>query len=109
MPFKFNPLTGQLDLVNTSGSGPSGNVTGLPPTDINAIARWADTGADSIKNSPGTYIQDSGAIEAQGFITNRTVTGTVTVNTGESWIAPALTIAAGGMISLAPDAELIII
>ena len=108
MPFKLNPITGQLDLVNAAGAG-SGNVTGIPPTTINAIARWADTIGTTIYNSPGTLVQDSGAIEAQGFITNRTVTGTVTVNTGESWIAPSLTIAAGGVIVLASDAELILV
>lgn len=108
MAFKFNITTGQLDLVGSTGSG-SGNVTGIPPTDINAIARWDNTTGTIIKNSPGTFVQDSGAIEAQGFITTRLVTGTVTVNAGESWIAPALTISPGSTIILDPDAELIII
>lgn len=108
MPFKINIFTGQLDLVNPSTSG-SGNVTGVPPTDINAIARWDDTAGTIIKNSPGTYIQDSGAINAQGFISHRTVTSLVTVSTGDSWIAPSLTIAPGGVIVLESDSELIII
>lgn len=107
MPFRFNPITGNLDLVNDTSS--SGNVTGFPPTTPQAIVRWVDTAGTQIENSPGTLVQDSGAIEAQGFITTRTVTGLVTVNTGESWIAPALTVAPGGMITLSPDAELIII
>lgn len=107
MAFKFNPITAQLDLVNNSTA--TGSVSGIPPTDINAIARWADTTGTTIQNSPGTLVQDSGAIEAQGFISLRSVATTVTVNTGESWIAPALTIEPGGMIVLQPDAELIII
>src|SRR5271165_6246790 len=102
MPFKFNPITGVLDLVEAAGSG-SGNVTGVPPTNIGAIAQWADTSGTTIANSPGTFVQASGAIEAQGFITNRTVSGTVTVNSGESWIAPALTVAPGGVIVLDSD------
>jgi hypothetical protein len=92
-----------------ASSGGSSGVNSIPPTDINAIARWNDTTGSYIKNSPGTYIQDSGAIEAQGYITNRTVSMTVTVNAGESWIAPALTIAPGGMIILNGDAELILV
>ena len=108
MPFRFNPITGQLDLVNATGST-TGNVTGIPPTDLNAIARWADLTGTTIENSPGTFVQDSGAIEAQGFITNRNVPTTVTVHTGQSWIAPSLVIASGGVIILESDAQLIII
>lgn len=108
MPFKLNPITGQLDLVNATVTG-TGNVTGLPPTTLRAIARWADITGTTIENSPGTLVQDGGAIEAQGFITNRNVSGTVTVNTGESWIAPSLQILGGGVIILNPDAQLIII
>src|SRR5271165_2797220 len=106
MAFKINPIYGTLDLVGTAATG--GSVTGIPPTTIDAIARWADTTGTTIQNSPGTIVQDSGAIEAQGFITNRTITGTVTVNNGESWIAPSLTIAAGGVIVLNSNAELIL-
>lgn len=108
MPFKFNPLTGNLDLVNPSGSS-SGNVTGLPPTDIRAIARWADTGADTIENSPGTLVQDGGGIQANGFITKRSVTTLVSIPTGETMIAPELEIELTGSIELELDAELIII
>lgn len=108
MPFRLNPIYGTLDLVGSSSSG-SGNVTGIAPTDIRAIARWNDTSGTTIENSPGTLVQDSGAIEAQGFITNRIVTGTVVVNTNESWISPSLVIQPGGMILLSPDSELILI
>lgn len=108
MPFKFNPLTGQLDLVNAS-SASTGNVTGLPPTTIDAIARWADTTGTTIKNSPGTFIQDGGAIQASGFLTTRSVTTLVSVPSGESWIAPELEIELTGAIEIELDGELIII
>src|SRR5580658_5573521 len=97
-----------------ASSGPnetssSGNVTGVPPTTIDAIARWADTTGTTIKNSPGTLVQDSGAIESQGFITIRSVTALVTVNSGESWIAPEMEITLTGAIQIEPDGEMIII
>lgn len=108
MPFKFNPLTGQLDLVNASGAG-SGNVTGIPPTTVNAIARWDDTTGTTIKNSPNTQVQDGGAIESMGFITKRKIDTTVTVHSGESWIAPSLEMQPGGIIVLESDSQLIIV
>jgi len=92
-----------------SSGGGTGTVTGIPPTTIDAIARWADTTGTTIKNSPGTVVQDSGAIEAQGFLTRNIVNGVVTVNTNESWIAPSLSLAPGSMIVLMPDSELIIV
>lgn len=107
MPFKLNPITGQLDLVNSSSSG-SGNVTGIPPTDINAIARWDDTTATTIKNSL-TLIQDGGGIEAQAFITRRRVTDAVVVHTDQTWIAPSLTLEITGSIVIEPDGEVIIV
>ena len=99
MPFKFNPLTGQLDLVNPTTTD-TGNVTGLSPTTPTAIARWVDTGGTEIENSEA-LIQDSGAIEAQGYITQRTILTSVTVNSGESWISPGLIVAAGATIQCA--------
>ena len=106
MAYSFNIFTGTLDKVGSSGTG--SGVTGIAPTTVNAITRWADTSATTIQNSLA-LVQDSGAIEAQGFITNRNVTNTVVVNTGETWIAPALSVAPGGLIVLNADAQLIII
>jgi hypothetical protein len=102
-----------MSRIRTSTSGStssgSGNVTGIPPTDINAITRWADTTGTTIQNSPGTVVQDSGAIEAQGYITNRNISGTVTVNGNQSWIAPALTLQPGANVIIQAGGELIII
>lgn len=93
--------------ANTTST--TGNVTGVPPTDINAIARWDNTTGTRIKNSPSTYIQDGGAIQASGFITTRSVTTQITVPSGDSMIAPNLEIELSGSIEIEPDGELIII
>lgn len=108
MPFKFNPLTGQLDLVNPASTA-TGNVTGVPPTDINAIARWDDTTGTTIKNSPGTLIQDGSAIQAGGFLTRRAITTLIVVPTGYSWVAPSLELELTGEIDIELDAEVIIV
>lgn len=107
MPYRFNPFTATLDFYQ-SASG-SGTVTGVPPTDINAIARWDDTTGTTIKNSPGTFIQDGGAIEANGFITKKNVTTLISIPTGYSMIAPELEIEPSGSIEIDSDASLIII
>ena len=108
MPYKFNIFTGTLDIVSASGSGPTGNVTGLPPTDINAIARWADTSADSIKNSPGTFIEDSGAIQSQAFAFNRQILNDVTVPNHFSVISTDIELVSGDLILLG-DSQLLLL
>lgn len=107
MGYRFNIFTGTLDITGSSGSG-SGNVTGVAPTTVGAIAVWDDTTATTIINSL-TNVQASGAIEAQGFITVRSVTNLVIINPGESWIAPELELELTGSIELEADGELIII
>lgn len=108
MSFKLNVLTGQLDLVNSAGAG-SGNVTGLPPTDINAIARWNDTTGTTIKNSPGTYIQDGGAIQAQALIENRQIDTTINIPTNYTWVSDAIEMQPGGTITMQPGSKIIIL
>ena len=107
MPFKFNPITGALDLVNPSVTG--SGVFGPPTSTDKAIARWNGTTGNMIQDSPNTLVQDSGAVQAQGFITKRVVTGNVDVPSGYSWIAPSVAIDPGGSIVINSDAELIII
>jgi len=96
---------------SSGGGGSSGTsgVTGVPPTDIGAIARWNDTTGTSIKNSPGTLVQDGGAIQSAGFITNRSVSTIVSIASTYSMIAPELEIELTGSIEIEPDGELIII
>lgn len=103
-----------MSRIQNSGSKtevtpPGGNVSGVPPTDIDAIARWDDTTGTTIKNSPGTLIQDGGAIQASGFITTRSVTTLITVPSGDSMIAPNLELELSGTLQIEPDGELIII
>jgi hypothetical protein len=107
MSYRLNIFTGTLDITGTSGSG-SGNVTGIPPTTIGAITVWASTDGTEIQNSL-TNVQASGAIEAHGFITIRAITSLVTVNSGESWIAPEIEIELAGAIQIEPDGEMVII
>ena len=107
MAYKFNVFTGTLDIVGSSSSG--GGVTGIPPTDIDAIARWADTTGTTIKNSPGTYIQDGGAIQASGFMGNRSITTLVHIPAEYYMVAAELELEPSGNIEIEPDAELIIL
>jgi hypothetical protein len=91
----------------TSGSS-TGDVAGIPPTTVDAIAIWADTTGTTIKNSD-TLVQDSGAIEAQAYITRRNIVSVVTVNPDESWIAPSLELSLTGSIVIEDNAEVIIV
>ena len=65
--------SGQNIEINFTGSG-TGNVTGIAPTTVGAIAAWDNTFASVIQNTL-TNMQASGAIEAQAYITRRSVTG----------------------------------
>lgn len=103
----FNPFTGNLDAINTGtpGSGNVINTTGIGTNDAIAIF---DIDGYHIKNSL-TKIQDGGAIEAQGFITRRSVTALVTIPSGMSWVAPSLELELTGSIELELNSELIIV
>jgi hypothetical protein len=98
MKFLFNPISGVFDIVETTGSSGSGNVTGIPPTTIGAIAQWADTIGETIANSPGTFVQASGAINAQEFIFNRSIEGLVTVPDGYTMLATSIIIDTGNLV-----------
>jgi len=106
MAYKFNVFTGTLDIV---GSSSSGGVNGVPPTTIDAIARWADTTGTTIKNSPGTYVQDGGALETQGFVGSRSITTEVQIPSQNYMIAAELEIELTGTLEIEPDGELIIL
>lgn len=103
----LDPFTGDLQLVTVSSSG-SGNVTGIPPTTVGAIASWANTTATEIQNTL-TNVQASGAIEAQAYITRRSVVGTVTVNPDETWISAAIELSLTGSIVIDDNAQIIIV
>lgn len=99
MPFRFNIITGTLDMVGVEGPASS--------TD-KAIARWDGTSGFLINDSK-TVVQDGGAVEAQGFITRRAITDLVVIPDGESWIAPSLELELTGSIELEFNGELIIV
>lgn len=99
--------SGQNIEINFTGSG-TGNVTGIAPTTVGAIAVWDNTFASVIQNSL-TNVQDSGAIEAQAYITRRSVTGQVTVNSDETWIAPSIELALEGSIVIESGGDLLIV
>lgn len=106
MGFKFNIFTGTLDIVSSSSG--SGNVTGIPPTDINAIARWADTTGTTIENSPGTFVQDSGAVQAQAFVFDRQVINDINVPDHFTMISTDVELISGDII-LDGDAQLVLL
>jgi hypothetical protein len=105
MAYKFNPFTGTLDYYQAASAT---GVTGIAPTTVNAIATWDNTTATVIQNSLAS-VQAAGDVHGQGFITQSNVTGIVTVNPGEAWIAPGLTLASGGGIILASGSALILV
>lgn len=93
--------------ISFTGSG-TGNVSGVAPTTVGAIATWDNTTASLIQNTL-TNIQASGAIEAQAYITRRSVTGTVTVNSDETWLAPSIELSLTGSVVLDSDGDIIIV
>ena len=107
MPYRYNPFTSNLDFYENS-SGSTG-ITGPTTSTQNSIVVWNSVIGAVVQDGPGTYVQGSGAIDGQGFITRRSVIGTVQVNGGESWIAPSIQLELTGSIQIEQDAELIIV
>lgn len=110
--YKQDALNGYLFVEDVSqagsGGGGSGDVVGPGSSTDKAIARWDGTTGRLLENSL-TTLQDGGALEAQGYITRRSVTADVVVNAGESWIAPSIELAVGGSIEILADGEIIIV
>lgn len=59
MPFKFNPFTDRLDIVNTPGG--SGDIVGPASSTDNALARFDGTTGKLLQNSNAT-LSDAGAL-----------------------------------------------
>jgi len=106
MPFKFNPLTSQLDLVNAVSTG--GSVTSAGTSTDKAIARWDGTSGTVIQNSPYSIVQDGGAIQAQGFVFNRQILNDVTVPSHYTMINTDVELVSGD-IYLLSDATLLLL
>lgn len=105
MPYRFNPFSLTLDFYLNPGTG---DVTGPGSSTDKAIARFNGTTGKIIQDSK-TIVQDGGAIEAQGFISRRSITDVVTVNTKETWIMSGIELELTGAIQLEPDAEIVIV
>lgn len=103
MPFKFNPLTAQLDLVGTASTG----VQNLGTSTDNAIARFDGITGQFIQNSIPT-VQDGGTIDASAFSFIREITEDVEINDGRTWVASGLTIGSGSL-TIDLDGEVIIL
>lgn len=112
---KFDPTGTGLtsdnvqDAIVEAASGSSGDVSGPSSSTDNAIARFDGTTGKLIKNSPGTLVQDSGAIQAQALIENRQITGTVNVPTNYTWIADSIEQQPGSVIVMNPGSKIVII
>lgn len=106
MPFKINPIYGTLDLIGNTGSG-SGNVTGLPPTNIRDIAIWADTTGTTIEDSLA-QVQLGGAVQSQGFVFDRQIINDIVVPDHYSMINSDVELITGD-IYLIGDAQLILL
>ena len=106
MAFKFNPITGTLDLVNASGTG--SGVTRVGSTVDKSISRWSGNDSDTIQGSK-TLVQDGGGIEAQGFITNRLITDTITIGSDQVMVSSGFSIELTGELVIEADGELVIV
>jgi hypothetical protein len=106
-----NATTGVLFIEGpaSSGGGGSGDVVGPPSSTNQAIAVWDGTTGQLLEDGPGTEVQPSGAIVAQGFITNQDVTGLVVVGSDQAWVAPSLNLTLTGSIDLTAGGQLIIV
>jgi hypothetical protein len=103
MGIRYNPFTGNLDFTGSGITGPSSS------TD-KAIARWNGTTGQVVQDSPGTFVQDGGAIEASGFITENHVTTTIEIGAGQTMVvASYLDLDTGGTVIIDGDGELLIV
>ena len=103
MPYRFNPISQEFDWVNPPG------VTGPVSSTPQAIARYLDNTGQIIEDSPGTLVQDGGAIEAQAIITDRQVSDTVNVPTNYTMITDSIEMQPGGVITMNPGSKIIIL
>lgn len=105
MAFKLNPLTGRLDVVNSA----SGFVVGPSTATDKAIARYDGTTGKLIQDSPGTRVQDSGAIVAQGHITDKLIIGEVVIGSDQCMITSGFSIELTGELVIEADGELVVL
>lgn len=90
----------------TSGGG-SGNVTGEPPTTVNAIAIWGNALGTLLENSIPT-VQAGGAILAQAFLGDRQIVEDVVVPNHYTMIQTEIYLISGDL-TLEGDAQLLLL
>lgn len=101
MAFKFNPITAALELA-------SQGISRFGSTIDKSITRWNGNNNDSVQGSI-TLVQDSGAIEAQAFITNKLIIDTVTVNASQVMITSEFIIEPTGELIIEADGEVVLV
>lgn len=108
MPFKFNPLTSELDLVNSPTVG-TGNVisTSIPSTD-NAISRYDGITGLYIQDSLA-ILSDSGTIESRGFIGHKEIDTAISLPQKTYMVVSGLMITGTGSLFIDNDSNVIII
>jgi len=92
---------------STSGGGGSGNVTGIPPTNIRDIAIWANTTGTLIEDSLA-QVQVGGTVQAQEFVFDRQIINDVIVPDHYTMIGSDMELISGDII-LDGDAQLILL
>lgn len=102
MPYKFNPFIGNLDFYKNSTG-----ITGPLTSTDKAITRWNGITGDVVQDSKA-IVQDGGAIEAQGFLTNRSIDELIQIRTNYTMLASNVEINDGEII-IEQDGELLII
>jgi hypothetical protein len=100
----FNVFTANFDYINVDTSA----VDGPGSSTDKAIARWNGTSGKLLQDSPGTLVQDSGAIEAQSFVFDRQIINDVTVPDHYSSINSDVELISGDFILLG-DSQLILL
>ena len=106
MGFKLNVFTGTLDIVGKAGSG--NGVTRVGPTNDRRITIWAGNSSDTIQNSKAS-VQEGGAVVAQGHITNKLVTDTVTIQSDHVMLTSGFSIEPTGELVIEADGELVVV
>ena len=114
----FNPVAEEIPFDNTGSSFESdnvqgalleaGNVVGPSVSDDNAIARYDGITGKLIQNSKA-FVQDGGALTAQGYILNKQIIDVVTIQSNFAMIVPSFSIELTGELIIDADGEIVIV
>lgn len=93
-----------MPIIGQTGSG---GITTTPPVTDNALVRWDGTDGRKIQNGISIE-QDGGAIQSQGFLTNRVVNELISIPGNYTMLAANVEIE-DGAINIEADGELLIL